>query len=171
MANTINLPPPLPDPFPGENPYTGLTGSLAVATGEAGSAPNTQEAKIVAYISGMDLTLEKDIIEILSFGMEFKGKVPAIKDWNVSIDGTVALAKEGTQREFFDAFSKSSLITVGILLDEHNYFVGTGYVSSFNISSTPDDKVNLTSEIAGNGALILTLDDEIVDSGGLNTEP
>lgn len=137
-----------------EKPYTGLTACVKVGTGE--------EAKVLAYISGADLTLEKDIIEILAFGHKFKEKVPAIKDWSLSLDGTVALAAEGSQRELYERFDDAKPITVGIYLDDVTYFEGTGYVSSFNISAAPDDKINLTSEIAGSGATILIMNEETI---------
>lgn len=132
-----------------EKPYTGLTASLKIGTSEA--------SEVLAYVSGVDLTLEKEIIEILAFGMQFKEKVPAIKDWSVSIDGTVALAANGTQKKLYDAFESGDAITIGMYLDANTYFTGTGYVSSFNISASPDDKISLTSEIAGSGATTLTL--------------
>lgn len=132
-----------------EKPFTGLTASVKIGSDTS--------AKVLAYVSGVDLTLEKDIIEILAFGMTFKEKVPAIKDWSVSIDGTVALAANGTQKELYDAFESGAAITLGIFLDETTYFQGTGYVSSFNISAAPDDKISLTSEIAGSGATTLTI--------------
>lgn len=132
-----------------EKPFTGLTASLKIGSAEA--------TEVLAYVSGVDLTLEKEIIEILAFGMTFKEKVPAIKDWSISIDGTVALANGGTQKQLYDAFESGDAITVGIYLDDTTYFTGTGYVSSFNISAAPDDKISLTSEIAGSGATTLTL--------------
>lgn len=132
-----------------EKPFTGLTASIKIGTGEAKT--------VLAYVSGVSLTLEKEIIEILAFGMSFKEKVPAIKDWSLSIDGTVALAKEGTQKQLYDAFESGEPLTVGIYLDQNTYFEGTGYVSSFNIDAAPDDKINLTSEIAGSGATTLNL--------------
>lgn len=132
-----------------EKPFTGLTAKVKIGTG--------QDAKVLAYISGCDLTLEKDIIEILQFGATFKEKVPAIKDWSLSVDGTVALAKDGTQSSLYDAFESGNGLTIGIYLDDTTYFEGTGYVSSFNISAAPDDKISLTSEIAGSGATTLTL--------------
>lgn len=132
-----------------EKPFTGLTASLKIRTG--------QQAKTLAYVSGVDLTLEKEIIEILAFGMTYKEKVPAIKDWSASIDGTVALSADGTQKELYDAFESGDPLTIGIYLDASTYFEGTGYVSSFNISAAPDDKISLTSEIAGSGATTLTL--------------
>ena len=132
-----------------EKPFTGLTASIKIGTGEA--------TEVLAYVSGVDMTLEKEIIEILAFGMQFKEKVPAIKDWSASIDGTVALAAGGTQKKLYDAFDSGAPLTIGIFLDANTYFEGTGYVSSFNISASPDDKINLSSEIAGSGATTLTL--------------
>ena len=132
-----------------EKPYTGLTASVKVGSGDA--------AKTIAYISGVDLSLEKEIIEILAFGMQYKEKVPAIKDWSASIEGTAALAEGGTQKEFYDAFESGDPITLGIYLDDTNYFEGTGYVSSVEISAAPDDKISLSSEVAGSGAVVLSL--------------
>lgn len=132
-----------------EKPFTGLTASVKIG-GEGTS-------KVLAYISGVDLSLEKEIIEILAFGMSFKEKVPAIKDWSASVDGTVALAKGGTQEELYNAFDSGNPLTIGIYLNENTYFEGTGYVQSFNISAAPDDKITLSSEIAGSGATTLTL--------------
>ena len=132
-----------------EKPFTGLTAKVTVGT--------DSNKKTLAYISGVDLNLEKDIIEILAFGMTYKEKVPAIKDWSASIDGTVALATGGTQKQFYDAFESGDPLTIGIYLDDTTYFEGTGYVQSFDISAAPDDKISLTSEIAGSGATTLTL--------------
>ena len=119
-----------------EAPFTSLTAKVKIGTGVS--------AKVIGYISGVDLSLEKEIIEILAFGMTYKEKVPAVKDWSASIDGTAA-------------FESGTPITVGIYLDDTNYFEGTGYVSSLGISAAPDDKINLTAEIAGSGAVTLTL--------------
>ena len=132
-----------------EKPFTGLTASVKVGTGAS--------AKTLAYISGVDLNLDKEIIEILAFGMKYKEKVPAVKDWTASIDGTVALAAGGTQKQFYDAFESGDPLTTGIYLDDTTYFEGTGYVASFDISAAPDDKISLTSEISGSGATTLTL--------------
>jgi len=132
-----------------EKPFTGLTACVKIGSGT--------DAKVLAYISGVDLTLEKDIIEILAFGMQYKEKVPAIKDWSISTDGTVALAPGSSQKSLYDAFESGEPLTIGIYLDENTYFEGTGYVNSFNISAAPDDKINLTSDIAGSGAITLSL--------------
>lgn len=132
-----------------EKPFTGLTAKVQI--GESSSK------KTIGYISGCSLTLEKEVIEIMQFGATFKEKVPAIKDWSLSMDGTVALAKDSTQKNLYDAFESGDAITVSLFLDDTTYFEGTGYVTSFNIDAAPDDKISLTSEIAGSGATTLTV--------------
>lgn len=128
-----------------ERPYTGLTAEIKI-----GGVP-------LAYMSGIDLTLEKAIIEVLQFGARFQEKVPAIKDWSATVDGTVALAPGGSQQKLYDAFNNDEEITVGIFLNEFVYFEGKAYVTNFNINGAPDDKMNLSCDLEGNGAVILTL--------------
>ena len=128
-----------------DTPYTGLTASVEAA------------GEVIAYISGVDLNLDKDIIEIIAFGKQYKEKVPAIKDWSASIDGTVALTSGGSQEALYEAFENDTKLTIGIFLNDNNYFEGQAFVSSFNISAAPDDKIELTSELAGTDAVVLTL--------------
>lgn len=128
-----------------EKPFTGLTAEIKI-----GDVP-------LAYISGVDLTLEKAIIEILQFGARFQEKVPAIKNWSANVDGTVALAPGGSQHKLYDAFNNDEELTVGIFLNEFVYFEGKAYVANFNINGAPDDKMNLSCDFEGNGAVLLTL--------------
>lgn len=132
-----------------ERPFTGLTASVKM--GEHASA------EVIGYISGVTLSLEKEIIEILAFGMQYKEKVPAIKDWSMSIDGTAAFSSDGQQKKFHDAFESGAGVTFGVYLDETTYFEGTGYISSLEIEAAPDDKISISSEISGSGAVVLTI--------------
>jgi predicted secreted protein len=132
-----------------EAPFTGLTASVKLG-------PHAT-ATVIGYVSGVDLSLDKDIIEILAFGMTYKEKVPAIKDWSASIDGTMAVATAGNQKALYDAFEAGTAIVLGIYLDETSYFEGTGYVSSFKVSAAPDDKISISCEVSGSGAVVLTV--------------
>ena len=128
-----------------ERPFTGLTAEIKL-----NDVP-------IAYVSGVDLALEKDIIEVLQFGSRSKEKVPAIKDWSADVDGTVALAPGGSQQKLYDAYNNDEEVTVGIFLNDFVYFEGKAYVTSFNINGAPDDKMNLSCTLEGNGAVTLTL--------------
>ena len=104
-----------------EKPYTGLTAALKIGTGD--------QAKTVAYISGFNLSVSRDIIEILAFGKQYKEKVASIKDWSASIDGTVAFESGGTQEEIINAFESGEPLTFGMYLNDTTYFEGQGLVS------------------------------------------
>ena len=129
-------------------PLTGLTAKI-----EIGVSP---DAKTLCYVSGVDLNIEKEIIEVLALGMTYKEKVPAVKDWSADIDGTCALADSNSQDDLYTAFESGAPITVSVFLTDHVLFTGTAYVQNFNISIAPDDKIGLTSSLAGSGALVLT---------------
>lgn len=131
-----------------DKPFTGLTASVKLG--------EHARAEVISYISGCTLDLTRDIIEILSFGMQYKEKVPAIKDWTLSIDGTAAFTTDGQQKKLLDAFESGEAVTVGIYLDENNYFEGTGYMSSLSIEAAPDDKISISGEISGSGAVVST---------------
>ena len=128
-----------------DKPFTGLTAKVKLGD------------EVLGYISGCTLSLSKEIIEILAFGMQYKEKVPAIKDWSLSVDGTAAFAKSGSQKALHDAFESGAGVTFGMYLDDTTYFEGTGYVSSLEIEAAPDDKISISSEVSGSGAVTLTL--------------
>jgi len=128
-------------------PFTGLTASISI-----GATPT-----VLCYISGVDLTLEREIIEIIAFGMYYKEKVPAIKNWSASVDGTVAFAANNSQEALYNAFDNNTLLDVKISLDTTTYFTGKAYVENLNISVAADDKASLTCDLAGSGAQVLTI--------------
>ena len=128
-----------------DKPFTGLTAKVKLGD------------EVLGYISGCTLSLSKDIIEILAFGMQYKEKVPAIKDWSLSVDGTAAFSKDGTQKKLHDAFESGEAVTIGIYLDDTTYFEGTGYIASLEIEAAPDDKISISSEMSGSGAVTLSL--------------
>lgn len=128
-----------------ERPFTGLTAEIKV------------NQSVLGYMSGVDLTLEKTIIEVLQFGSRYNEKVPAIKNWTASVDGTVAFTSGGSQHKLYQAYENDEEITVGIFLDDNIYFEGKAYVGNLNISGAPDDKMNISCDLEGNGAITLTV--------------
>lgn len=134
-----------------EKPFTGLTAAIKIKSG------TDTEAKVLAYISGFNLSLSKDIIEILQFGAQYKEKVGAIKDWSASVDGTAAFVTGGTQAELLAAFENNTPLTFEMLLDTDTKFSGTGLVESIEMDAAPDDKISISASIAGTGAVTSTL--------------
>lgn len=128
-----------------EKPFTGLTASVKIGD------------ELLGYISGFNLDLSKDIIEILAFGMKYKEKVPAIRDWSASVDGTAAFTSDGSQKKLLDAFENDTLLEIGTYLNETTFFKGQAYVSSLSIEAAPDDKISISAEFAGNNAVTATI--------------
>nr|DAT91696.1 MAG TPA: putative secreted protein [Caudoviricetes sp.] len=128
-----------------ERPYTGLTAEIKVNN------------SVLGYMSGVDLTLEKSIIEVLQFGARYQEKVPAIKNWTANVDGTVAFTSGGSQHKLYQAFESDEEITVGIFLDDKVYFEGKAFVENLNITGAPDDKMNISCDLSGNGAITFTI--------------
>lgn len=132
-----------------EKPFTGLTASVKIGANPSG--------EIIGYISGVSLDLSKDIIEILQFGAQYKEKVPSIKDWTASIEGTAAFAANGGQKKLWDAFESGEAITIGIYLDDSTYFEGSALVASLSMDAAPDDKINISGELSGTGTVTMTV--------------
>lgn len=146
-----------------ERPYTGLTARIKI------------NDTLIGYLNSVELNLEKDVIEILQFGAEYQEKVPAIKNWTASSEGTVAFASGESQHKMFQAYESGELVELTIQLDDSTYFKGKALVSSFSVSGAPDDAMNISVEFEGSGAVTLTLPEtfflDISSSVGGTTNP
>lgn len=128
-----------------ERPYTGLTARIKI------------NETLIGYLNSVELSLDKDIIEILQFGAEYKEKVPAIKNWTASAEGTVAFAAGESQHKLYQAYESGELVDLTIMLDSVTSFTGKALVSSLSISGAPDDSMNISAEFEGSGGTTLTL--------------
>lgn len=128
-----------------ERPYTGLTALIKI-NGEK-----------IGYLNSVELNLEKDVIEILQFGATYKEKVPAIKNWTASCEGTVAFAAGESQHKLYQAYESGEMVELEIMLDDVTNFNGKAYVSSLSISGAPDDALSISAEFEGSGATTFTL--------------
>lgn len=146
-----------------ERPYTGLTALIKI------------NGTKICYLNSVDLSLDKDVIEILQFGATYKEKVPAIKNWTASCDGTVAFAAGESQHKLYQAYESGELIELMIMLDSVTNFKGKALVSSLSISGSPDDALKISAEFEGSGATVLTLPQtffiDISSDVGGTTEP
>lgn len=133
-----------------EKPYSGLTALIKV------------NGVTLGYMNGIELNLEKDIAEILQFGAQYKEKIPTIKNWSASSDGTVAFAAGESQEKLFLAFESGELITLQIKLDASVYFEGEALVSSLSISGSPDGELTITAEFEGSGGVTFVLPETVV---------
>ena len=127
-----------------ESPYTGLTASISV-----GTTP-------LAYMNNFELNLDRNVIEILQFGSEYKNKALGMKNWSASVEGTVAFDKDGSQTSLVSAFENGTKVKLKTLLKTNVYFEGDAYIASLSISGTPDEALTISAEFEGDGAVTFT---------------
>lgn len=133
-----------------EKPFTGLT--ACVKTGEHASALE------IGYLSGFDLDLTREVIEVLRFkGTGYKEKVAAAKDWKATIDGTAAFSTAGSQAALVTAYEAGTELTVGLYLDDTTYFEGKAIIQGLKISAKADGKIDIQGSLEGSGAIVLTM--------------
>ncbi len=146
-----------------EKPYSGLTALIKI------------NGVKVAYLNNLELNLEKDIAEILQFGAQYREKLPTIKNWTASNEGTVAFAAGESQHKLYQAFESGELVTLTIQLDQGVYFEGNALVSSLSISGAPDDALSISVEFEGSGGVTFNLPETVqlaIRSGvGGTTDP
>lgn len=128
-----------------EKPYTGLTAVISV-----NEVP-------LAYMNNFELNLDRSIIEILQFGAEYKEKIPGMKNWTASVEGTVAFDTTGSQKTLIEKFESGEPITIQTLLKEGVYCEGSALIASLTISGTPDEALTISAEFEGSGALEFTV--------------
>ena len=150
-----------------EKPFTGLTAAVYLGRGAS---------KVrIGYINNVELNLEKDIAEILQFGAQYREKVPTIKNWTASSEGTVAFEAGGSQQKLYQAYESGELVTLTVQLDESVYFEGQALIASLSISGAPDQAMSISVSFEGSGGVEFTLPETVtvtISSGvGGTTSP
>lgn len=128
-----------------EKPYTGLTALVKV------------NGVKVGYLNNVELNLEKDIADIIQFGAQYHEKLPTIKNWTASSEGTVAFEAGESQEKLYLAFESGELVTLTIELAPGVYFEGNALISSLSISGSPDDAMSISVEFEGSNGLTFVL--------------
>lgn len=126
--------------------YAGKTGAIAIG------------GKDVAHMGSWSLSLEQDIHEVISFGNRFKEKVPTILDWTASADGTADFDTESGQKELLDAWLSGEVVELKLQLDEVTFFSGDAIVASLDVDHSADGAGEVSIELAGTNAVVLTTD-------------
>ena len=130
--------------------YTGLTGKIAISKGGAAAVD-------VLHMSGFNVEMSKDIIEVISFGRTTKEKFPGIKDWSASGDGSADFADGAGQDILMEAFNDGADIVATFYLDDDTFLEGTGLIESLSITNAADGKADISISLAGEDAVALTV--------------
>ena len=130
--------------------YTGVTGKLSIKQGEGAKTD-------VAHINNWSVELKKEMIEDLSFGNQYKERIPSTKDWTASSEGKADFASTSGQKLLLDAYNDGLLITATFSLTDTIYFEGDAYVESLSFKDSADGAGEISISLVGNGGIELTV--------------
>lgn len=132
-----------------EKPYTGLTAAILL------------NGTILGYMNNVELSFDRTVVEIMQFSAQYKEKLPAIKNWTASVEGTVAFEAGGSQEKLYLAFESGEFVTLRTELAAGVYFEGDALISTLSISGTPDEAMSISAEFEGSGANTLVLPETV----------
>lgn len=130
--------------------YSGVTGKITTKIG-------TGTAAELLHMTNWSVDLSKEMIEAISFGEDYKEKVPGVKDWSASADGSTDFATTSGQKALVDAFEGGTKIEAAFYLDTTTFMTGDCYIESLSISHAADGKSEVSIKLAGSGGIDLTV--------------
>lgn len=113
--------------------------------------------KLIAHLGSFSLSTSTDIAEIISFGNEWKEKLPTIKDWSGTADGTVDFEKDSGQKDLWDALMDGTEVELQFELNATTFFAGTAFIESLEIDTSADGVAEISASFAGSNANVLTV--------------
>jgi predicted secreted protein len=131
--------------------YSGVTGKISVKKGASGTETD------IAHMANFSVEISKDIIEAISFGNDYKEKVPSIKDWTASFDGSTDFDSSSGQKDLVDAFESGDVLSCAFYLTEDIILKGDAYIESLSISDAADGKSEISISLSGSNAITLTV--------------
>lgn len=130
--------------------YSGVTGKISTKIGSASSETD------LLHLSTWTVSLTKSMIEVVSFGNDYKEKVPSVKDWSAKSDGTTDFSADSGQAALMDAFESGTEIMASFYLDEDTFLSGKCYITDLEIKHDAEGKSEISISLAGSGKASLT---------------
>ncbi|MFT3951179.1 MAG: phage tail tube protein [Oscillospiraceae bacterium] len=130
--------------------YSGVTGKISIKKG-AGTATT------VAHMASWSVELTKELIDVASFGLDYKERVPSIKDWTASSDGAADFATTSGQKDLVQAFEDGAVLEATFYLDATTFFKGDCFIESLSIEHAADGKADVSISLSGSGGVTLTV--------------
>lgn len=130
--------------------YSGVTGKISTKTGTAETESD------LLHMATWDVSLTKSMIEVTSFGNDYKEKVPSVKDWSAKADGTTDFSADSGQAALIDAYENGAEIAAAFYLDEDTFLSGKCYITDLDITHDAEGASKISISLAGSGKASLT---------------
>lgn len=124
--------------------YSGVTGKISIKKGSAAAVE-------LLHMTSFNVEITKTITEVQSFGEDYTEKVPGIKNWSASADGSADLSAESGQAMLIEAFEDGAVIEGAFYLDEDTFLIGNCLIESISIDHAADGKADVSISLSGSG--------------------
>jgi len=112
----------------------------------------------VNELSSWELPMDADMIDITSFDSNgWREFLQGLKSWTGSVEGNFAAAAGNQQKALFDAWTAGTVIVGNFVVSATVKFSGNLLITSISPTAPVDDKVGLSIEFQGTGALTPTI--------------
>lgn len=120
----------------------GVDGSIKIGT------------NVVGYIDNFSLAINQGVADISSLGKMWKESLETVKDWSGSLSGSLDY-EDAAQKAIVDKFlgSDRTSVTLTFVISSDLTLEGTASLSSISIGANVTDKVTISCNFTGNGAL------------------
>jgi|SRR5579885_2138877 len=107
----------------------------------------------VALMDSWEVNPSADMLDITSFGDDWKTKIAGLKDWSAKVSGNFDYTDTDGQVALVTAFINGTTVTLKLYTDDTHYVTGSAFVTSFPIKVGVSDKETVEFDLDGTGAL------------------
>jgi predicted secreted protein len=107
----------------------------------------------VVLLNSWELSPSSDILDITSFGDDWKNKIAGLKDWSAKVSGQFDFSDTNGQLALWTAFLNGSTVSLVLSPDGTQTFTGTAFVKAVSPKAGVADVVSVDIDLDGNDAI------------------
>lgn len=127
---------------------------MAVLAGKDGEVKLSSSK--IGYIDNFSLSIEAGTAEVSAFGDQWKGFIGTAKGWSGSFSGTFDYGDTNGQKAIIDNLisgSASTSVTLSFKVSASLTLTGTAWISNASVGASHGDKISISFNFQGTGAL------------------
>lgn len=111
-------------------------------------------SNVIGYIDNFSLNINQGVADVSSLGKSWKESIETVKDWSGSLSGSLDY-EDAAQKAIIDKFlgTDRTLVTLDFVITSALTLSGTASLSSISTGASVSDKVTISCNFTGNGAL------------------
>jgi len=127
---------------------------MAAIAGKDGSVK--VGANTVAETTNWTLNINADLLDTTAHGDDWRERIEGLKDWSATVEASWDMTDTTGQKALQDAILGGTTVTLNLYVNSSNYYSGTAYISRITVGTPVADRVTVTFEATGTGALSYT---------------